>query len=327
MSNDTGYRLTFKHASRKTLNALRTFVTVVKPQLSEFVAKIQFPLKMKEQDKLTLLGIGKWSEVVTWAKEWNIGKVTKDDATYMLQVHAWANENWLGNIWISGKDGELADLLRRFPGLEITGTFSDDYGIGSLKGLEKNYEKDRIEADIEDESLWEYEDEGKPYTRATRELFVAARHAELDLKRLKRLIHEGADVNAWWSEAPFIRSLVEGELKNPEMLGKALKMLLSAGLRIDCTDGWTSGVLMEIADILRISESNTVIRRRMAQEIAGEKFPKNVNPAEIFKMGVKSRNITSIFAAIFLGASIQKFGENCSIKDKSWLVRQGFLSE
>ncbi len=326
MSNDTGYQLTLKHASRKTLEALRIFVTAVKPQLSEFVLQMQFPEKMEDQDRLKLLGIGKWSEVITWADGWNIGKVTKDDSVYILNVNAYANEGGT-SIWISGKDGELADLLRRFPGLVITGTFSDDYGSGSLKGLEKIHEKDRIEADVEDESLWEYENEGKPYTRATRELLVAARHAELDLKRLKRLIHEGADVNAWWSEAPFIMSLAEGELKNPEILGKALEMLLSAGLRIDCAYGLASGSLVEIADILRMSDSNTVIRRRMAQEIAGEKFPKIVNPEEIFKMGVKSKNITGIFAAIFLGVSIQKLGENCSIKDKSWLVRQGFLSK
>ena len=47
----------------------------------------------------------------------------------------------LGNVWISGAEGELACLLKKYPDIKIAAKFDDDYGRGKLYGpaFEKDY--------------------------------------------------------------------------------------------------------------------------------------------------------------------------------------------
>ena len=59
---------------------------------------------------------------------------------YFVRLYGWANENSLGNIWITGESGELSDLSRKFPDIEIDGWYRDEYSSGPLYEGEKSYE-------------------------------------------------------------------------------------------------------------------------------------------------------------------------------------------
>ena len=57
---------------------------------------------------------------------------------YFYRVYGWANENsW--NYKITGEGGEIDDLLRRFPNLEITSHYRDEYSAGELNLYQKDY--------------------------------------------------------------------------------------------------------------------------------------------------------------------------------------------
>jgi hypothetical protein len=62
------------------------------------------------------------------------------DWSYSVRLYGWANENSLGNYHITGEAGEMGDLGRKFPNLEINGWYRDEYSSGSLYGGEKSYE-------------------------------------------------------------------------------------------------------------------------------------------------------------------------------------------
>ncbi len=59
---------------------------------------------------------------------------------YFVRLYGWANENSLGNIWITGEVGELSDLSRKFPDIEINGWYRDEYSYGTLYEGEKSNE-------------------------------------------------------------------------------------------------------------------------------------------------------------------------------------------
>lgn len=63
-----------------------------------------------------------------------------EDSGYSVRLYGWANENSLGNIWITGEEGELCDLARKFPRVEVNGWYKDSYSCGSLYGGEKSCE-------------------------------------------------------------------------------------------------------------------------------------------------------------------------------------------
>jgi len=75
----------------------------------------------------------------TWKLD--IDDVRKNgDFGYSARLYGWANENSLGNYHITGDSGELADLSRKFPNVEIEGWYRDEYSSGSMYGGEKSYE-------------------------------------------------------------------------------------------------------------------------------------------------------------------------------------------
>jgi hypothetical protein len=62
------------------------------------------------------------------------------DSGYSVRLYGWANENSFGNIWITGEEGELCDLARKFPSIEIDGWYRDEHSYGSLYGGVKSFE-------------------------------------------------------------------------------------------------------------------------------------------------------------------------------------------
>jgi hypothetical protein len=76
-------------------------------------------------------------------RTWRLGvdDVRKNgDWSYSVRLSGWANENSLGNHHITGDAGEMGDLGRKFPNLEINGWYRDEYSSGSLYGGEKSHE-------------------------------------------------------------------------------------------------------------------------------------------------------------------------------------------
>lgn len=69
-----------------------------------------------------------------------IDEVRKIGCNHSVRIYGWANENSLGNYWITGEDGEMGDLARKFPDVEIDGWYSDEYTKGSLYGGSKSQE-------------------------------------------------------------------------------------------------------------------------------------------------------------------------------------------
>lgn len=74
----------------------------------------------------------------TWKLD--IDDVRKNgDFGYSVRLHGWANEN-SSNHHITGDSGELGDLGRKFPNVEIEGWYRDEYSSGSMYGGEKSHE-------------------------------------------------------------------------------------------------------------------------------------------------------------------------------------------
>ena len=90
------------------------------------------------EDLLKESGLEKGAEVVSWG--FIFGKIKNNGDSFSVEVTSWANENGLGNIWISGSEGELYFLLKKFPELDVSGSFKAEYGKGSVYGSELDYE-------------------------------------------------------------------------------------------------------------------------------------------------------------------------------------------
>ena len=121
MSNDTDYQLEFSHDSYEYLGEVLRYLQTKKERWDN----------AKEAGKgsaelLAELGLKNPNEVVSWGFE--VTGVT-------VRVGSWANEN-CSNIPISGDRGELADLQEKFPELEITGSYKDEYTYGSVFGCD-----------------------------------------------------------------------------------------------------------------------------------------------------------------------------------------------
>ena len=136
MSNDTDYQLEFSHDSFEYLGEVLRYLQTKKERSD----------KAKEAGKgsaelMAELGLQNPNEVVSWGFE--VTGVT-------VRVRSWVNEN-VSNLPISGDDGELADLQRKFPELEITGTYQDEYTYGTVSSSEKSIEGNREDYDEPEE--------------------------------------------------------------------------------------------------------------------------------------------------------------------------------
>lgn len=122
MSKDTDFKLTFTAPSREQLQHILAFLDFKKQRWDSW--------KERGLDSETLAGRSGASStagVVSWGFDL-CGEINvQSSGTASVKATAWANENY-GNVWISGDEGELADLRKRFEFLKITGTYKTEYG-------------------------------------------------------------------------------------------------------------------------------------------------------------------------------------------------------
>ena len=77
-----------------------------------------------------------------WGIDFDAIKYHKDCRLASGKGTSWANENGFGNVRISGPDGELADLSKKFSDLQIKARFRAEYGHGTCDpedGFTKEY--------------------------------------------------------------------------------------------------------------------------------------------------------------------------------------------
>jgi hypothetical protein len=334
MSNDTTYHLQMRHPTKACLEEVRIYLTVVKPAICRFFQNMNFDPEWTEKQSLNFLGIRNLNEVVTWFGprlcamiEPNVTRVKKDGNSYLFEISTWANEN-ASNVPISCRHGELADLLKRFPELEICGEYVDEYGAGSVSGYAKIQEMTRLEYQIQDESNWE-EEECAHYSDATKELLMKAYCGDLDLPGLRRLLKEGADVNAVWNEATFLSIMVPpcGDLAEPGAFAEAVKLILKSGWRYNPQDPHIHEALVRMADNLRGVESARPARLKMAETLLARKPAKDVDAGRLFQDGLKARDVRGLLASAFLGANFDAEAAKVSKAARAWLKRQRIWEE
>jgi formylglycine-generating enzyme required for sulfatase activity len=132
MSNDISYNLVFEAPQKVLLMHVKSYLEDKKSRWDNRGEKTA-------ADLLKETGLKHGAEIVTWG--FQFGKIQENKGgRFSVEVTSWANENSLGNIWISGSEGELHFLLEKFPELEISGSFKGEFGQGCVDGSELNYE-------------------------------------------------------------------------------------------------------------------------------------------------------------------------------------------
>jgi formylglycine-generating enzyme required for sulfatase activity len=131
MSNDISYDLVFIAPKKAQLLQVKSYLEDKKSRWDNRGEKTA-------ADLLKETGLQNAAEIVCWGFEF--GKIQQNGDSFSVEVTSWANENSLGNIWISGAEGELHFLLEKFPELEISGSFKGEFGRGSVCGSELEYE-------------------------------------------------------------------------------------------------------------------------------------------------------------------------------------------
>ena len=224
MSNDIDYNLRFRSHQRKTLAQVKDYLTEKKLLWDGRGSKTAEAL-------LKQAGLKHPAEVVTWGFEfWSIRK--GDDGAYSVDVSSWANENSLGNIWISGEEGELKFLIDKFPGLAIEGEFDGEYGGGLVDGWELIYQE---QEDNEDDHEWGQTGDAT-YNKATTELLLVLYNSDygLSAEDVREALKNGADPNAWMDGAPLLNYVLQDSAfaKSKERL-EALRILFAQGMCIE----------------------------------------------------------------------------------------------
>ena len=67
------------------------------------------------------------------------GEISHEEEGFVLHATARAKQDER-HLHITGQDGELADILSKFPDLGIEGVFKDDDGGGTVHQTEQKYE-------------------------------------------------------------------------------------------------------------------------------------------------------------------------------------------
>lgn len=122
MSNDTDFNITFSCPSRHQLEHVLWYLTFKKARWEYWKAT------GKDTDGLCArVGTKSPAAVVSWGFSIDGEIEVSPSGIASVTATAWANQN-LRNVWISGDNGEIADLRERFPCLTIEGTCKDEYG-------------------------------------------------------------------------------------------------------------------------------------------------------------------------------------------------------
>lgn len=123
MSNDTDFALRFSCSNREQLEHVLGYIQFKKARWDYW--------QHNGNDSASLLarmGMESFAAVVSWGYNFEDEITEAPSGIASIDATAWANQNSLGNVWISGNDGEIADLRERFSFLLITGTYNDEYG-------------------------------------------------------------------------------------------------------------------------------------------------------------------------------------------------------
>ena len=138
MSNDTNLSVRLRGEILNVEAAIK-YLETKKARWDHYKATYQEnPAAVLKQE----LGEDSAGAVVCWGFDFDPVKYHKDGRLASVKGASWANENSFGNVWISGSDGELADLAKKFPSLQIKARFKDEYGHGTCDpedGFTKEY--------------------------------------------------------------------------------------------------------------------------------------------------------------------------------------------
>jgi len=131
MSRDTDFNLTFVCPSQERLEELISYLDRKEARWDAWEQRGK-----SSKALLKRIGAKHYGAVVSWG--FNFGEIQVDnDGEATVEATAWANQN-LTNVHISGEKGELADLVEKFPDVEVTGTYKNEYGDGGeISGYEE----------------------------------------------------------------------------------------------------------------------------------------------------------------------------------------------
>jgi hypothetical protein len=130
MDNGTSYELSFVCPSRELLDNVISYLRRKKDRWDAWEQRGKTFGELLER-------VGGEHAASVVSSGFDCGEVQVDeDGGASAVVASWANEV-LDNICISGEHGELADLVAKFPFLDISGTYDCDDAGGDICGFDK----------------------------------------------------------------------------------------------------------------------------------------------------------------------------------------------
>ncbi len=131
MSCDTDFKLTFTAPSQADLEDVMSYLNRKTARWSAWKQRGK-----DAKDLLRRVGAKNYGAVVSWGFEF--GELQEDGVgNAFVEATTWANQN-VTNVHVTGEKGELEDLLDKFPSLDISGTYKDEYGgSGNICGFEQ----------------------------------------------------------------------------------------------------------------------------------------------------------------------------------------------
>jgi len=131
MSHDTDFNLVFSVSSQEVLQDAIGYLERKKDRWNCWQRRGK-----SSKELMRRVGAKNPGAVVSWG--FDFGEITVDEnGDASVEATAWANQNW-SNVHISGSKGELADLIEKFPDVEVSGTYKSEYGEGGdISGCEQ----------------------------------------------------------------------------------------------------------------------------------------------------------------------------------------------
>ena len=136
MSNDSNYKLVFRHKKEEYLARVEAYLQAKKATWDRLGAdnSQSGTDQQSMESRLKEHGLRSGPELVSWGFDFE--PIQQGEECFEANVTSCANENaW--NVPISGDEGELRWLLDRFPELEVSGLYRDDYSSGTIDGYDK----------------------------------------------------------------------------------------------------------------------------------------------------------------------------------------------
>jgi hypothetical protein len=132
MSSYTYFTLQFSHPSRQYLEEAREYMREKRKRWHEWHSGGGDPKVL-----LKKIGAKRSNEIMSWG--FKFGEITEEKEGFVLHATARAKQDD-GLLHMTGKKGELADILSKFPDLRIDGVFKDDDGGGTVHQTEQKYQ-------------------------------------------------------------------------------------------------------------------------------------------------------------------------------------------